>query len=165
MADLPWLDYSGQHLDDLLSSEGRFRIDSLVVAVDQAIQEKRDGVGLDGLTDEERVVLAVEALEREVNNGGYEQFFLNSTREFAPIVVGALARIGCRRTATITQNALNALGCAELTPEAIENAIVEENDDRDQSFFVCDNQFFARYDDIEGHLWGFIKDNKTRIQV
>jgi hypothetical protein len=165
MPDLAWLDYSGQHLDDLLSLEGRYRIDSLVLAVDQAVQQKRDEVGLTGLTDEERVVLAIEALEREVNNGGSEQFFLNSSREFAPIVVGALARIGCRRTATITQNALNALGCAALTSETIEKAIVEEDDDRDQTLFVCDNQYFPRDDNIEGHLWGFIKDNKSKIQV
>jgi hypothetical protein len=165
MPDLAWFDYSGQPLDELLSLEDRYRIDSLVVAIDQAIQQKIERVGPTSLTDEERVVLAIEALEREVNNGGYEQFFLNSSREFAPIIVEALARIGCRRMATITQKALDALGCAELTPDRIETAIVEKDDDRDQALFVCDNQFFARDDDIEGRLWVFIKDNKSKIQV
>jgi hypothetical protein len=165
MPDLPWFDYSGQRLDDLLSLEDRYRIDSLVVAVEQAIQQKLERAGPASLTNEERVVLAIEALEREVNNGGYEQFFLNSSREFASIIAQSLKRIGCRRTATITERALDALGCAELTPDAIEQAIVEEDEDRDQALFVCDNQYFARDDDIEGHLWAFIKDNSSKIQV
>ena len=165
MPDLPWLDsYSGETADELLSLEGRYRTDSLVLVFEQALDQKATREGSQSLSDEERIVLAVEALEREVNNGGYEQFFLSSG-EYAPIIVGALARIGCRRTAAITQKALDALGCSPLTPEAIENTMLEESDDRDQALFVCDNQYFARPEDIEGHLLGFIKVNKNQIRL
>jgi hypothetical protein len=120
MPDLPWLDnYSGETTEELLALEGRYRTDSLVVVFEHAIDQKAAREGLQSLSDEERVVLAVEALEREVNNGGYEQFFLNSTREYAPIIVDALTRIGCRRTAAITQKALDALRAFPLTDAAI----------------------------------------------
>jgi len=166
MPDLPWLDsYSGETAEELLSLEGRYRTDSLVLVFEQALDQKAAREGLQSLGDEERIVLAVEALEREVNNGGYEQFFLNSTREYAPIIVDALTRIGCRRTAAITQKALEALRCFPLTPEAIENAMLEESEDRDQALFVCDNQYFARPEDIEGHLLAFIKANKNEIRL
>jgi hypothetical protein len=165
MPDLPWLDsYSGETADELLSLEGRYRTDSLVLVFEQALEQKAAREGSQSLCDEERIVLAVEALEREVNNGGYEQFFLNSGG-YAPIIVDALARIGCRRTATITQKALVALRCSPLTPEAIENTMLEENDNRDQALFVCDNQYFARPEDIEGLLLAFIKANKTKIRL
>jgi hypothetical protein len=81
----------------------------LVVAFEQAFDQRAARVGENALTEEERIILAIEALEREVNNGGYSQFFLNSSREYAPVMVRALERIGCLKTAKITQKALDAL--------------------------------------------------------
>src|SRR5437879_4032538 len=107
MQDLQWLDgYSGETIDELIALEGKYRTDSLVLAFEQAMDQKAARVGQDKLTLEERVILAIEALEREVNNGGYDQFFVNLSREYAPIIVDALRRIGCPRTAEITQKAL-----------------------------------------------------------
>ena len=86
-----WLDgYSGQSVEQLLSLEGKSRTDSLVLAFEQAISQRAEGADNQGLTNTEHVVLAVEALEREVNNGGYHQFFTNSSREFAPTIVDSL---------------------------------------------------------------------------
>ena len=96
-----WLNgYSDQSVEQLLSLEGEYRTDSLVLAFEEAINRKAQRDGMQSLSEEERVVLAVEALEREVNNGGYDQFFVNSSREFAPTVVSALQRIGCKKTAS-----------------------------------------------------------------
>jgi hypothetical protein len=61
--------YSGQSTDQLLSLEADYRTDSLVLAFEQAIIQKAERNGVKSLSDEERIVLAVEALEREVNNG------------------------------------------------------------------------------------------------
>lgn len=58
---------SGQLLDQV----GSYRVDSLIVAIAQALQKKPN------LSVPERVVVSVEALEREVNNGGYNRFFFN----------------------------------------------------------------------------------------
>ena len=108
---LKWLEgYSGESTEQLLSLEGKYRTDSLVLAFEEGINQKAEREGTRSLTIEERIVLAVEALEREVNNGGYDQFFVNSSREFTPIMVGALKRIGCNKTASITQKAIEALG-------------------------------------------------------
>jgi aspartokinase len=166
MPELLWLDnYSGETTDELLAMEGRYRTDSLVLIFEQAIGQKAAREGDQSLSSEERVVLAIEALEREVNNGGYEQFFLNSSREYASIIVDALVSIGSRRTAAITQKAIDALRCQALTSEAIESAMLAESEDRDQSLFVCDNQYFARREDIEGHLLAFIKTNKDKVRL
>ena len=89
--------YSGQTMDQLLSLEGQYRTDSLVVAIEQANGRKGARKGAESLTGEERIVLAVEALESEVNNGGYSQYFVNR-HELAPIIVESLLRIDCPET-------------------------------------------------------------------
>src|SRR5579862_9885762 len=122
MTDLQWLDgYSGQTVDQLLALEGKYRIDSLVLAFEQAMDQKAAEVGEESLTEEEGIILAIEALEREVNNGGYGQFFVNSSRAYAPVIVPALGRIGCPRTADITQKALNVVERFPITKEEAEH--------------------------------------------
>ena len=46
MADLKWLDsYSGQTIEELIEMAGEYRIDSLVVAMEQALQQKAAQAG------------------------------------------------------------------------------------------------------------------------
>ena len=95
MADLKWLDgYSGQTIEELLALADEYRVDSLLAALEEGLNQKAEEVGEQDLSDEERIVLAVEAFEREVNNGGYGQFFSNSSGQYTPIIVASLLNIG-----------------------------------------------------------------------
>jgi hypothetical protein len=164
MPDLEWLDeYSGQTAEQLLSLEGQYRIDSLVLAFEQALQQKAIH-STAGLTNEERLVLAIEALEREVNNGGYHQFFINESREFAPIIVESLTRIECPRTATIAQKALNALRLSSLTVKAIEGVMAAPGKARENELSQCDKEYYEAGEDIAGRLFSFIKANRFAIR-
>jgi hypothetical protein len=71
--------YEGQTTEELLAMRHDYRIDSLVLAFEVAIQKK---AASKPISRQERYVLAIEALEREVNNGGYDQFFLNTGGRF-----------------------------------------------------------------------------------
>ena len=165
MLELPWLDrYSGETVDELLALEGKYRIDSLVLAFDEAMDQKAARVGEENLTDEERIILAIEALEREVNNGGYGQFFVNSSREYSPIIVHSLCRIGCPRTAEITQKALNVVQQRPMTVEEIENGTWQKNEERSEAHNACDTLYFERPEDIEVQLFEFIKANRDKIE-
>jgi len=66
--------YTGKSVDELLAITNGREIDFLW-AIEIALQEKLERVGLDRLSEEERTVLAIQGLVREVNNGGYSQFF------------------------------------------------------------------------------------------
>jgi hypothetical protein len=46
-------------------------VDSIVSAFEEAVQIRARLAGLSSLNEVELTILAVEALEREVNNGGY----------------------------------------------------------------------------------------------
>jgi len=53
-----------------------------LLALEQAIEEKIKTAGPMKMTGGELTVLPVLALDREVANGGYKQFFSNSSRRF-----------------------------------------------------------------------------------
>lgn len=165
MANLPFLQsYSGQTTEQLLSLEGKYRIDSLVLVFEEALGKKAHRDGVSALSAEENVVIAVEALEREVNNGGYSQFFENSSQEYAPIIVSALIRIGCPKTAEITQRAIESLHLRDLSIEAIE-AVVAADEMNGEVLNDCDNSYFGSGEDIAGQLFAFIKKNKDAITL
>lgn len=160
---LPFLDsYDGQTTDELLSLEGAYRTDSLVLAFEQAIQLKG------ALTENETFVLAVEALEREVNNGGYRQFFFNSSVEFAGIVEAALRAIGCPRTAEITRDALAVMARAtsgDLSPGALTDAAGSEDAALEAALTACDRRYDQTDEAIAQRLFEWIKANRGAIRI
>jgi hypothetical protein len=56
----------------------------------------------------QKVFSAIWALESEVNNGGFSQYFLNDSRESASFIVEALETIGAPKTADICRRAIAA---------------------------------------------------------
>jgi hypothetical protein len=153
--------YGGQSTEELLALEGKYRIDSLVLAFEQAIQGKLP----DSISSEESYVLAVEGLEREVNNGGYSQFFGNSSGEFAPIIEAALRAINCPKTADITRDAIAALRVDALTAETVAAAAYGEDASVAQALAACDDRYFANDEPIADRLFRWIAANKDRIRV
>ncbi|MCA9955580.1 MAG: DMP19 family protein [Ardenticatenaceae bacterium] len=61
-------------------------IDSLLTPIFHSAPEK--------LSNEEKTIVFIEALEREINNGGFSQFFFNSSGDFVAETVAALKTIG-----------------------------------------------------------------------
>ena len=166
MNNMAWLDgYSGQSTEELLCLEGKYRTDSIILAFEQALQQKAELRGKDSLSSEENVILAVEALEREVNNGGYGQFFINSSKEYAHFIVSALERIGCNEVARLTQQAIQALGLKQVTIDSIDTEMQSTNEQRDEKLGEYDKQYYSVAGDLAGPLLSFIKENKERIEV
>jgi len=167
MSDLTFLDgYTGQTLDELIALEASHRVDSLVLAMEAALEQRieRDGPGT--IVPEERVILAVEALEREVNNGGYDQFFRNSSRQYAGEIESALEAIGCSQQAVISARAIKALGImGRLTEDALERAVEDGGEALAENLQACDNDFYAATEDIVGQLFAFAKTNRSRIRL
>ena len=157
--------YSGETTTELLAYPARGQCDSLVRAFEEGLRRKVSRTGQRALSQEERTILAVRALDREVNNGGYHQFFCNSSKRFAPEIVQSLSRIGCRRTAKITQRAINALRAAPLTVARIEAAMRKTNEERDRELERCDERFYRTPQGIPCRLYAFIKAKSERIKL
>lgn len=153
--------FEGQSTEELLALEGQYRLDSIVLAFEEAIRSKP----ADAISREESYVLAIEALEREVNNGGYSQFFGNSSCEFTSVVEAALRAIGCPKTADITRDAIEALRAKSLTAEAVQTAAFNADDSVEQALAVCDDRYYASDEPIEDRLFRWIVANKDRIRI
>ena len=166
MAAAEWLkQYSGQSTAQLIALAGQYRTDSLVVACEEALDQKAARLGDGSLTDEEWIILAVEALEREVNNGGYALFFGN-TPEYASMIVGALGRIGCQEVAALTENTIGILGIeGPLTTEAVAAAMNEGDEERDRRLSECDEQYFSVAADLAGPLFAFIRQHQGKVSL
>lgn len=137
--------YGGQTTAELVAMSNEYRVDSLVLAFEQALQSKSENE----LSEPERYILAIEAMEREVNNGGWDQFFLNTENEFDSILPRALDAIECPNTARISRDAIQAW------QEGGENS----------SFDEFDSAYYATGESIENKLFAYINANADSINL
>jgi uncharacterized protein DUF4375 len=162
MAAPKWLDrYSGESTDALIALENEYLLGSIVLAFEEALDQKATRLGMDSLTAEERVILAVEALEREVNNGGYSQFFFNSNK-YAPMVVDALHRIGCPEAASLTRRAIDIVGDPTTLSHSYQIGI-ELTPEQDEALGRCDTEYYRVIGGLAGPLFQFIKSEHGQI--
>lgn len=164
MAALKWLErYSGESTDELITLEHEYTLDSIVLAFEQALARKAARSGSDALTTEEQVIVAVEALEREVNNGGYSQFFLNSSNKYAPIIVDALQRIGCQEAARLTKRAFDIVGVPTPHSHSYQDSIAELSPEQVDALGRCDVEYYRVVGDLAYPLFQYIKRERRWI--
>ena len=164
MEKLPWLDYTGQTTSELLACKNTHRIASLLCAFEWGIQAKIGPGGEDELTKDEQLVLAVMALQREVNNGGYSQFFTNCSRRFVPIIVDSLQNIGCAIVADITKRAIIALRIEHWDPDSVSDAALNAGPDINKTLDALDTEFY-QIGEIDYQLFQFIEAHQNNIQL
>jgi hypothetical protein len=118
------------------------------------------------LSEPERVILAVEAMEREVNNGGYDQFFFNSSREHALFLVRALTLIGCPNAAAISAEAIDVVGIKEAFDDArLDETLLNLSDSQKDHLNECDSRYYSNTEPIADRLFNFIEQHKNEIRI
>jgi len=164
MKELIWLEgYSGQTVDELIALEGTHRVDSLVCAFEEALWAKLEREGGDSLSEEESTVIAVEGLERELNNGGYLQFF-ERCPFLVHVVVDSMRRIDCPKMAAITEEAVNALKLAEFSEEAVGAAVEAGGAQLEEALGKLDERFLEYPESIENQLFSYLKQHRKGVR-
>ncbi|MBL8232903.1 MAG: DUF4375 domain-containing protein [Bryobacterales bacterium] len=141
-----FLEYTGQSSTQLIGLHGKYRVDSILCALEWAIQAKREKKR-GKLSLEEAIVLSIMALDREVNNGGFDQFFLNSCRKYVPVIVRNLETIGAGKTARLAARAIASRNDQEALDE------LDQEYDKGHSIL------------LETKLWTFVERNQAAINV
>jgi hypothetical protein len=159
---LPWLEYAGQSTAQILAAKSSHRIDSLLCAMEEGILLRQSKAGKRGTTAVERTFLAVMALDREVNNGGYRQFFSNSTRAYASAIVAALRKIGCDATAALTAKAIDVLALERVSAQAVYRAVLRPDARRDRKLTFYNRQY-CQLGEIEPRLFAFAEAHAPQI--
>ena len=163
--DMPWYDGPPPNtLAKILDLTTKYRADSVVCLPEEQLLARSEEAGLASKTAAEITFSAICALEREVNNGGYDQLFRNSTRRFVPVEVDSLAEIGATEAATLARRAISVLSLGEpVIVDAIETVMSMESDDRDDALHACDAAYYAAGFDFAEDLIVFARRNAGQI--
>ena len=134
-----------------------------VVAMTEYLDNKtKYGEDMSVLSKEERIFYITQTLEMEVNNGGFSQFFYNSSGDFSNELVGAFTAIGANATADICQKAILAFGRDIPVDRNEREEMLDEleNDEIDEILEECDSAFCDYEDDLNQLNYDFVMKNK-----
>ncbi len=129
--------------------------------MEQKVLELEGSLGAlleDDLSVPQRVFRRVWELESEVNNGGFEQYILNGSGQYATQAVEALAAIGALNCAAIVREALAMLGPQfPWNDEAARHSALEAmGDAASDALEPFDTSFLAYPDDLTALLYAFV---------
>lgn len=102
------------------------------------------GQHLEKLNDAERIVYPLIKIEPEVNNGGFDQFFFNTSDLFNDEIIASARAVGADKTADLLKRALE-LKSSDLSEDDLMDAL---NTECDEPFYKLDESvtsLCARY--------------------
>lgn len=151
----------GKTVSEVLSHRGEVDDWKLDANIGLILLNKEEKKGLDSFTDPERYIYVIEGMMREVNNGGFNQFFFNSSGYLAFDLIPALESINSIEAKEIAHRALKIFG----EPSSL---------DRDQRIThlkkitknfelepwnKCDDDFYNLSEPIEKLMIDYIEEN------
>ena len=127
-------------------------------------ESKKTGFGKVEFAEQSRpqqVFSAIWAVESEVNNGGFSQYFLNSSAETAAFVAEALEAIGAPKTASICRRAIATSFPSGLQPtvEVIRSSAADFPDELLKKLETLDQEFFAYPHNLTDLLFAYVSDH------
>ncbi len=133
---------------EMLVDDFEFECDDIVYnAYDKILEKCNYGDDLEKLNEHERVLFVTQILEGEVNNGGFSQFFFNSSGDFSNELVDAFTKIGALKTAEICKGALTLFPDNVPTDRSERQDLLEELD-CDNALEKYDEAFFEYEDNL-----------------
>ena len=138
-----------------------------IIELDSKLNEKSNyGENISLLSDGEKVVLFIENLEREVNNGGFYQFFWNSSGDHAQETLTALKSIGANKTAEIVSKAYAEWPDGNIPSDRMtrQNKLETIEDKSEETWNNCDSKFYEYEDDISSLLLIYVKTNLNEFK-
>ncbi len=153
---------SAQTVDEVLEMETT----QALIALNGLIQKKLGTQDYTVLTHPELVVLAVDWLQSEVNNGGYHQYFFNSYSELAQEAIDGLREIGANQAAEITEKAYSIFPDSKVPKNRDERQILlDKAGEKGEALLNnLDNEFYKYPDNIDTLLIEYVKNHKEEFK-
>lgn len=125
--------------------------------------DELDQKGWGGLTEAQRHVLAARILIDQVNNGGFAQYFVNSSGNQWPMALAGLQAMGAHQDASLVQKAVDFFGPhGPSTDRDMRHRqlakLVKDNDD---VFSPLEKVFYENKDDREVLLMRYITEHEA----
>jgi hypothetical protein len=119
-----------------------------------ALMAKEEAEGEHSLSEAEQIFRCVYLLDLEVHNGGYDQYFFNSSSDYANQLVSSLRHIGANRTAELSASAVQVMFPSNIVPidrsERFDQIEIAEKLDPDVrgKLHLLDKQFYEEAEDV-----------------
>ncbi len=117
------------------------------------------GERLDELSAPQRVFFLNQNFEREVNNGGFHQFFFNSSGDNAEETIGALEVIGANKNAELLRQAIARFPDGKVLKQLDERQVLMLNIFDGVAFNDLDEKFFAYEEPLTDLNFNWIRKN------
>ena len=130
----------------------------LIPIYDAALERLR-AASFDELSEKDQVLVTIWGLEADINNGGFDQYFFNSSGDHAFFAERALRIIGAHRMADIVARAVALFGDAGVPRDRderqdllLDHVGVENEDELD----ALDTEFYDYPDDISALVEAYL---------
>lgn len=150
-------------IEKLIASDN---INNSIIEIDNFISELCSwGQEIDKLTEPKKDFYFNQNLEREINNGGFEQYFFNSSGDFAHETIISLKAIGANKTVEILQQAIDQFPDKTVPKNRNKRqTILKEISETAKSVFgMLDQKFFLYEDDLNTLNMAFVRKNKAQF--
>lgn len=134
-----------------------------LIALDNRISEKCNyGQNIEKLNECEKTFFLTQALEMEINNGGFDQFFYNSSGNFAYETVTAFEAIGAVKTAKICRKAIDSFG-KKIPKDRDKRIDLLDKYEEDVSDILneCDDAFYEYEENLNQLNFDYIVKNQA----
>ncbi|WP_159090614.1 DMP19 family protein [Aquimarina aquimarini] len=143
------------------------RRDIIVMEINSYLNKKSGyGEKIEKLNPVQQTFLFVENLEYEINNGGFNQFYFNSSGAFSQETSNALLEIGAKKTAEIIKKANSEFknGMVPKDRNERQNKLAQIKEKAEENWNKCDSEFYEYQDDLTELLIAFVIKNKTEFK-
>ena len=115
----------------------------------------------ENLNEEEKNFLYIEILEAEINNGGFDQYFFNSSGDYAIEALEALKKIGAFKTAKIVEEAYSYFPENPIPKNNEKRREILENIDEQTSekWTQLEDKFYLYEENIGGLVLDYVRKN------
>jgi hypothetical protein len=137
---------------------------AFAIALSDLVFPRYDRDGFASLTPAEQVALCVDDLEREINNGGFDQFFWNSSGDHAHETVRALEAIGALQAAQIVREAIACFPGAIVPVDRDQRTVVVMPalpGPVREKWGALDGRFYDYPDDLTALLRRYVEANRA----
>ena len=120
------------------------------------------GEALSQLNERETTVYLVEELQSEVMNGGFDQYFVNSSGNHWEKAITACETIGAVQTAGLLRKAVQAYGC-ELPADQQEREEIIESRAKDgykEELDALDSVFYAYEENVDALIFDYCQQHQ-----
>jgi Domain of unknown function (DUF4375) len=134
-------------------------------ALEQKIMNQVQLKGLVSLSPAQLGLFAFIWLEREVNNGGFDQYFFNSASDYAEEALQALDTIGARTTARIVRRAMHVFPNAQPPRDRItrQELLFRIDPENQRILSELDDEFYKNLEPVGDLFIQYIQQHKQQF--